>query len=169
MGKRGTTARRVGGGFTLLIFLLLLTGCGGGAASLKPAAPDEGATTVLAEGRFDAAGSFDSLPFPQDEPLDESELVSRRSNYSQTIVRLGDEYYGKADNAAVNVGLHVMQLIAGPQEPAWAIYRFNGILQDDLPALVTVELLPELTQRCYFGLACLDDSSSSTGIFSKPC
>jgi hypothetical protein len=82
-------------------------------------------------------------PVPPDNRGDQRFFVPRESSVVYSWELHGDEYFSKDDsNVIVNSAWNWLRLVSSDVEAAWVIYQFPGLLPEDAPRAVTIELLP---------------------------
>lgn len=129
----------------LAALLLPAAGCGGQAplAGIKAETPRNEIPTV--------AGALPALPV---ESSDEQQFfIPRESSVLYSWELLGDEYYKKDNsNVYVNSAWNWARLLSTDVEASWVIYQFPGLLPEDSPQAITVELLPPHPARYFLFL-----------------
>lgn len=121
-----------------VVLCLILAGCAAGA----PGTLGNGAA------RVSPTGLARQLPWPGS-----SLPVTHQSSANTEIVLTGEQYSSKSDNAVPDVPNKLLRLIAGPQEPSWGVYGFDGVSEADPPVSLEIELTEALPQEYFIGIA----------------
>ncbi|MBN2082084.1 PKD domain-containing protein [bacterium] len=85
--------------------------------------------------------------------------VPRAGSGVQTRECLGDDCFRCDASAVKNTTAHTLQLFAGADTPAWAIFRFDDMADADTPLSVTVELASPLADAFWLGFGDMTGSS----------
>jgi hypothetical protein len=132
-GHGGYWLRRLG----LVTCLALATSCGGRYL------PAETAPATAGSQNSGLTGALP--PLPSDDVSEPPVYIPREGSVVYSWELHGDEYFRKdEDTAVVNSAWNWLRLVSSDTEESWVIYQFPGLLPEDTPQAITVELLPPI-------------------------